>query len=98
MTTIMTLSIFNPNSLLPHRAGVAGLALALSGINSKDAPLQWEVTEDEVRLSWECTDKEAIQWLISQTYQINYALPISREALLWQVFQGAMRTRKRREG
>ncbi|QUS60089.1 type I-MYXAN CRISPR-associated Cas8a1/Cmx1 [Synechocystis sp. PCC 7339] len=69
--TTMILSLFNPNSLLPHRAGVAGLALALSGLDEKDAPLQWEVTDDEVRLSWECTDKEAIQWLMSQTYQIK---------------------------
>ena len=69
--TIMILSLFNPNSLLPHRAGVAGLALALSGLDQKNAPLQWEVTEDEVHLNWECTDKEAIQWLMSRTYQIK---------------------------
>jgi CRISPR-associated protein Cas8a1/Csx13 len=69
--TTMILSLFNPNSLLPHRAGVAGLALALSGLDQKNAPLQWAVTEDQVKLSWECTDKEAIQWLMSQIYQIK---------------------------
>jgi CRISPR-associated protein Cas8a1/Csx13 len=69
--TTMILSLFNSNSLLPHRAGVAGLALALSGLDQKNAPLQWAVTEDQVKLIWECTDKEAIQWLLSQTYQIK---------------------------
>ncbi|MEB3190868.1 MAG: type I-MYXAN CRISPR-associated Cas8a1/Cmx1 [Snowella sp.] len=69
--TTMNLSLFNPNSLLPHRAGVAGLALALSGIDAKEAPLQWEVTESDINLSWNCSDKEAIQWLIEQTYQIK---------------------------
>ncbi|MBV5261846.1 type I-MYXAN CRISPR-associated Cas8a1/Cmx1 [Synechococcus moorigangaii CMS01] len=69
--TEMILSLFNPNSLLPHRAGVAGLALALSAMDPTDAPLQWEVTEDEVKLSWDCPDKEAIQWLLSETYQIK---------------------------
>jgi CRISPR-associated protein Cas8a1/Csx13 len=69
--TKMILSLFNPNSLLPHRAGVAGLALALSAIEPTDAPLQWEVTESEVILNWEVTDREAIEWLLKQTYQIK---------------------------
>lgn len=69
--TEMILSLFNPNSLLPHRAGVAGLALALSAIDPTDAPLQWEVTDDAVKLTWDCTDKEAIQWLLKETYQIK---------------------------
>ncbi|MEB3225796.1 MAG: type I-MYXAN CRISPR-associated Cas8a1/Cmx1 [Synechococcus sp.] len=69
--TEMILSLFNPNSLLPHRAGLAGLALALSALDSSDAPVKWEVTEDEVKLTWDCTDKEAIQWLLQNTYQIK---------------------------
>lgn len=67
--TKLLLSIFDPNTLLPHRAGIAGLALALSAIDPTDAPLQWEVTEDAVKLSWEGSDLEAIQWLLSQTYR-----------------------------
>lgn len=65
-----TLSIFDPNILLPHRAGIAGLALALSKA-SKDAPLNWEITEEAVYLTWEGTDKEAVQWLMRQTYQVE---------------------------
>ena len=69
--TNITLSIFNPNTLLPHRAGIAGLALALSEIASSNSPIKSEVTEDAVILSWDCTDKEAIKWLLEQTYQIK---------------------------
>lgn len=66
-----TLSIFDPNTLLPHRAGIAGLALALSVLNPDEGPLTWEVTDDAVQLSWECSDREAIQWLLKQTYQVK---------------------------
>lgn len=66
-----TLSIFNPNTLLPHRAGIAGLALALSVLDPRDAPIAWEVTEDEVKLFWEGSDRNALKWLIDRTYQIK---------------------------
>ena len=65
------LSIFDPNTLLPHRAGIAGLALALSVLEVDEAPLSWEVTEDAVQLNWECIDREAVQWLLEQTYQVK---------------------------
>jgi CRISPR-associated protein Cas8a1/Csx13 len=69
--TTYNLSIFDPNTLLPHRAGIAGLALALSVLDSQDAPLTWAVTEDEVKLSWEGSDREAIAWLLASTYQVE---------------------------
>ncbi len=69
--TKLTLSIFDPNTLLPHRAGIAGLALALSVMPTKDAPLTWEVTEDAVKLTWEGNDLEAVKWLLDQAYQIT---------------------------
>lgn len=69
--TKLTLSIFDPNTLLFHRAGIAGLALALSALPSEDAPLNWKVTEDAVHLSWEGTDRDAVKWLLAQTYRIN---------------------------
>jgi CRISPR-associated protein Cas8a1/Csx13 len=66
-----TLSIFDPNTLLPHRAGIAGLALALSVLSRQDAPLTWEVTEDAIKLAWEGNDREVIKWLLDQTYQVT---------------------------
>lgn len=75
--TELVLSIFDPNTLLPHRAGIAGLALALSAIDPINAPIQWEVTEDAVTLSWQGSDKEAIKWLLEQTYQIKRGLLIA---------------------
>jgi len=69
--TEITLSIFDPNTLLPHRAGIAGLALALSVINLDDVSFVWEVTEENVKLSWNCTDREAVSGLIQQAYSIK---------------------------
>ncbi|MEL6138451.1 MAG: type I-MYXAN CRISPR-associated Cas8a1/Cmx1, partial [Cyanobacteria bacterium J06628_6] len=66
-----TLSIFEPNSLLPHRAGIAGLALALAAMPSESAPVRWAVTDDAVQLSWDGSDREAVQWLLEQTYQVK---------------------------
>lgn len=66
-----TLSLFDPNFLLPHRAGVAGLALALSELDSHDAPLAWNITDEAVELAWKDSDQDAVTWLLKQTYQIN---------------------------
>jgi CRISPR-associated protein Cas8a1/Csx13 len=66
-----TLSLFDPNTLLPHRAGIAGLALALSILNSKDAPLDWVVTEDSIKLTWEGVDRDAVKWLLDNTYRLK---------------------------
>lgn len=66
-----TLSIFEPNSLLPHRAGIAGLALALSALSIDDAPITWDVTEDFVQLTWQGTDQKAIQWILEHTYHVK---------------------------
>ncbi len=65
------LSIFNPNTLLPHRAGIAGLALALSVLPDVGALLTWEVTDDAVKLAWQTSDYEAVKWLLDRTYQIT---------------------------
>jgi len=65
------LSIFDPNTLLPHRAGIAGLALVLSTLEIDDALISWEITEDTVTLNCDCSDKEALDWLVNQTYQID---------------------------
>jgi CRISPR-associated protein Cas8a1/Csx13 len=72
-----TLSIFDPNTLLPHRAGIAGLALALSVLDPKDAPLNWEVTEDAVKLSWEGSDRDTVTWLMQNTYVIEDGLLVA---------------------
>lgn len=67
-----TLSIFDPNTLLPHRAGIAGLALALSVLPRESAPLTWDdPTEDSVTLKWEGSDFAVVKWLLDQTYQIT---------------------------
>ncbi|MGD1904243.1 MAG: hypothetical protein ACFB9N_18615 [Geitlerinemataceae cyanobacterium] len=66
--TTLKLSIFNPDTLLPHRAGLAGLALALDAIDTSDAPIAWNTTDDTITLSWDdaTSDREAITWLLVQ--------------------------------
>ena len=76
------LSLFDPNTLLPHRAGIAGLALALSDINPEDALIKWDISENAVDLNWECSDKEALEWLVQQTYQIEDGLLVVRSLKL----------------
>jgi len=68
-----TLSIFDPNLLLPHRAGIAALALVLSHLESQRelAPLSWQVSDDSVMLEWEGCDREVVKWLLDLTYQIT---------------------------
>ncbi|WP_200929909.1 type I-MYXAN CRISPR-associated Cas8a1/Cmx1 [Nostoc piscinale] len=78
------MSLFDPNTLLPHRTGIAGLALALSDINQENALIQWDISEDTVDLSWECNDKEALEWLMQQTYQIQDGLLMVRSLKLSQ--------------
>ena len=69
--TDFQLSLFEPNSLLPHRTGIAGLALALSVLEQASSPLNWQVTEDQIELFWEGADRDAIQWLLAQTYAVT---------------------------
>jgi CRISPR-associated protein Cas8a1/Csx13 len=71
--TTFTLSIFDPNLLLPHRAGLAALALVLQDLepHRQTAPLTWQVTEDAVMLAWEGSDREGVKWLLDHTYQIT---------------------------
>ncbi|MCW6038671.1 type I-MYXAN CRISPR-associated Cas8a1/Cmx1 [Spirulina subsalsa FACHB-351] len=69
--TSFTLSIFNPNTLLVHRAGIAGLALALDSIDSQQVPFTWRVTEDQVHLNWDGCDRDAFLSLVQHTYQIK---------------------------
>jgi len=70
--TKLTLSLFDSNTLLPHRAGIAGLALALSALQRDQAPIWWgDPTEIEIKLAWECSDLDAVEWLVRNTYQIE---------------------------
>ncbi|MCG9886200.1 MAG: type I-MYXAN CRISPR-associated Cas8a1/Cmx1 [Cyanobacteria bacterium] len=68
-----TLSLHNPNTLLPHRAGIAGSAIALDALDHATAPIHWSITDDAVTLGWEdsISDRDALTWLMSQTYQIR---------------------------
>jgi hypothetical protein len=69
--TEINLSLLDPNTLLPHRAGIAGLALALSAIDRLDAPLNWQIDDCSVTLSWQGNDRDVVNWLMAQAYRIE---------------------------
>jgi CRISPR-associated protein Cas8a1/Csx13 len=55
-----------------HRAGLAGLYITLSHLRQFNGELiQWNLTQDSVNLQGNCSDKEAIEWLLNHTYQID---------------------------
>lgn len=55
-----------------HRAGLAGLYITLSHLRQFNGELiQWNLTQDSVNLQGNCSDKEAIEWLLNHTYQIG---------------------------
>lgn len=55
-----------------HKAGLAGLYLALSKLQQFNGQLfSWKLEKDSVTLQGKCSDQEAIEWLLSHTYQLD---------------------------
>lgn len=65
-----------------HRAGLAGLYFTLSYLRQFNGKLiQWNLTQYSVSLQGNCSDKEAIEWLLNHTYQLDYQGIIKISAL-----------------
>lgn len=72
--TKLTLSLWDTCPTQLHRAGLGALWFVLKSLSSvKEKKMNWEISpdEDEITLSWECSDSEAITWLLSQAYQLT---------------------------
>ena len=55
-----------------HRAGLAGLYMSLKHLTSeKGKVIDWELASDAITLKWQCSDREALSWLLTNTYQID---------------------------
>ena len=55
-----------------HQAGLAGLYLALSKLQQFNGQLfSWKLEKDSVTLQGNCSDREALEWLLSHTYQLD---------------------------
>jgi CRISPR-associated protein Cas8a1/Csx13 len=57
-----------------HRAGMAGLYMSLKQIQNfseKPEGLAWELTPNSIKLDWSCSDKEALEWILKSSFQID---------------------------
>lgn len=72
--TKLTLSLWDTCPTQLHRAGLGGLWFVLKSLSSvKGKMIDWNINKDndEITLTWDCSDSEAITWLLSQAYQLN---------------------------
>ncbi len=74
-----------PNLTLLHRAGLAGLWMTLRQLEGEDnqvenrpGRLNWELAEDErqlvhrrITLRWEGNDRDVLDWLLRESFQIS---------------------------
>ena len=72
--TQLTLSLWDTCPTQLHRAGLGGLWFVLKSLSSaKREMIDWNINKDndEITLTWSCSDSEALTWLLSQAYQLT---------------------------
>ncbi|MDJ0690650.1 MAG: type I-MYXAN CRISPR-associated Cas8a1/Cmx1 [Xenococcaceae cyanobacterium MO_188.B32] len=72
--TKLILSLWDTCPTQLHRAGLGGLWSILDSLSAiKEKIVSWDLSpdKDEITLIWECSDYEAITWLLSQAYQLT---------------------------
>jgi CRISPR-associated protein Cas8a1/Csx13 len=71
----MHLDIRDPSMTFLHRAGVAGLFVQLKYLQQLNIQpthgLNWSLTAQTIELDWTGSDRDALQWLFSQSFQID---------------------------
>jgi CRISPR-associated protein Cas8a1/Csx13 len=69
------LDIRDPSMTFLHRAGVAGLFVQLKYLEYRKLQpphgLNWSLTAQAIELDWTGKDLDALQWLFSQSFQID---------------------------
>lgn len=69
---ILKLSLWESFNTSLHRAGLAGLYMALKHLEPLNGKaINWELASDSIHLNWTCTDREALTWLLDQTYKLD---------------------------
>lgn len=69
--------IGNPGMTVLHRAALAGLWMTLKYFddeledNSVLDGLTWQLTDRSVSIDWQCSDLEAISWLLDQSFRLD---------------------------
>ena len=71
----LSLDLREPSMTCLHRAGVASLFVQLKYLEQLNVKpphgLQWSLTAKKIELDWTGIDREAIQWLCAETFQID---------------------------
>lgn len=74
----LILHLGNPSFTLLHRAGLAGLYMTLKQLEAdKVVPIEgltWELSQRQVLLKWEGHDRTALDWLLTESFQLNDGL------------------------
>jgi CRISPR-associated protein Cas8a1/Csx13 len=69
------LDIRDPSMTFLHRAGVAGLFVQLKYLQQRNLQpphgLTWLLTEQTIEIDWTGKDRDALQWLFSESFQID---------------------------
>lgn len=65
----------NPSFTLLHRAGLAGLWMTLKQLETEkvEVPsgLNWQLSKRKVNLNWEGNDRDVLEWLLKESFQLN---------------------------
>ncbi|MEP0923433.1 type I-MYXAN CRISPR-associated Cas8a1/Cmx1 [Leptolyngbya sp. ST-U4] len=68
----------NPSFTLLHRAGLAGLFMTLKQLQTEKVTppgnLIWELSQQKVLLQWEGHDQTVLDWLLTESFQLNDGL------------------------
>ena len=84
-TTKLTLSLWDTCPTQLHRAGLGGLWFVLKSLSSaKGDVINWNISPDadEITLIWNCSDSEALTWLLSQAYQLGKKGGLDEEGVI----------------
>ena len=72
------LNLSDPGMTMLHRAGVAGLYITLKALEkryptlkSRQGNFKWVLNENSIFLNWKGNDYEALDWLFSESFQID---------------------------
>ena len=74
----LELDLGNPSFTFLHRAGLAGLWMSLNQLTKEKASppegLKWELDKRRVILEWEGSDRSALHWLLTESFQLKNGL------------------------
>lgn len=69
---VIELSLWQPFNTPLHRAGLAGLYMSLKYLKALNGEvINWDLTPESITLRWNCPDRQALNWLLNNTYKLS---------------------------